>query len=609
MPKPPVARSVLESLESRRLFAVAPGFVSEAFVESLDRPTAMAFAPDGRLFIAEQDGNLRVVKDGVLLSTPFLSVPVDTDGERGLLGVAFDPAFEQNQLVYVYYTVPNPGVHNRVSRFTADGDQAVPNSEQVLLDLPPLSAANNHNGGAIHFGPDSKLYVAVGDNNDPSLSQPLTTPLGKMLRINADGTIPSDNPFFAETTGQNQAIWATGLRNPFTFAFDPASGRMHINDVGQGSFEEINLGAAGANFGWPGIEGRRTSQIPPPGYSDPFFAYGRSGPGVVGNSIAGGAFYRAAEGAAEAFPTSYDGDYFFADFGAGFVKSIDIRTRRVSDLGSGLSAPVDVKIGDDGRVYVLEYGGRVTAFAPQVGNLVTSVEGELPPAVVQGDRGRLTVRVSNDGDVATSGVATIRLLASVDGTPDENDTVLSETTRRLRLRPEASKGFRFKFRYPEAIAGDVQLIGVVVADDIRETTVADNFAAAPAAVQVASPFVNLSPSFVTSLSGEVRAGRRTTIVLGLANAGNVRFSGRVGLRIVSTADETLDAGDQVVFDGTIRTRIAASSSRNVRVRLVLPEELIGGTFRLAAVVDPAGLIAESSVGDNTSLSASQFAAI
>jgi glucose/arabinose dehydrogenase len=609
MPKPFAAQRHFESLEMRCLFAVAPGFVSEAFVESLDRPTAMAFAPDGRLFVAEQHGNLRVVKDGVLLPTPFLSLPVDSDGERGMLGVAFDPAFEQNQHVYVYYTVPTPGVHNRVSRFTADGDQAVPSSEQVLLDLPPLSAANNHNGGAIHFGPDGKLYVAVGDNNDPSLSQPLTTPLGKMLRINGDGTIPADNPFFAETAGQNQAIWATGLRNPFTFAFDPISGRMHINDVGQGSFEEINVGTPGANFGWPGIEGRRTNETPPPGYSDPFFAYGRSGTGVVGNSIAGGTFYRVADGATHAFPASYDGDYFFADFGAGFVKSIDVRSRRVADLGSGLSAPVDVKVGGDGRVYVLEYGGRVTAFSPQVGNLVASLEGDLPVTVVQGDRGRLAVRVGNTGDAAVAGVATIRLLASADGTADENDAVLAETTRRLRFRPGTSKSFRFKFRYPESIAGNVQLIGVVVADGIRETATEDNQVVSAASVNVASPFVNLSPQLVSPLSGEVPTGRRLSTILQLSNDGNVAFSGRVGLRLVATADESIDETDEVVFEGAIKVKIEPSSSRNVRVRLIVPTQLSGGSFQLAAVLDPANLIEEASDLDNTALAASSFTAV
>src|SRR5262249_33295487 len=159
-------------------------------------------------------------------------------GERGLLGVAFDPDFATNQFVYVYHTVPGSPPHNRVSRFTANGDVAASGSEVPILDLDNLSGATNHNGGAIHFGPDGKLYVDVGENADASNSQSLDNRLGKVLRINPDGSIPSDNPtsfpgISGSPTGANRAIWAVGLRNPFTFAFQPGTGRLFINDVGQ----------------------------------------------------------------------------------------------------------------------------------------------------------------------------------------------------------------------------------------------------------------------------------------------------------------------------------------------------------------------------------------
>src|SRR6185503_12450835 len=135
-------------------------------------------------------------KNGALLPTPFLTVTVNSSGERGLLGVAFDPQFASNGFVYVYYTATTPAIHNRVSRFTASGDVALAGSEVVLLDLNNLSSATNHNGGAMHFGPDGKLYVAVGENANSANSQTLSNLLGKILRLNADGTIPTDNPFF-----------------------------------------------------------------------------------------------------------------------------------------------------------------------------------------------------------------------------------------------------------------------------------------------------------------------------------------------------------------------------------------------------------------------------
>src|SRR5204862_1885066 len=130
-------------------------------------------------------------------------------GERGLLGIAFDPDFDTNHYVYVYYTATTPAVHNRVSRLTANGDVAVLGSETILLELENLNATN-HNGGSIHFGPDGKLYVAVGENAVSSNSQTLTNRLGKMLRINVDGTIPTDNPFYTTAIGVNRSIWAMG---------------------------------------------------------------------------------------------------------------------------------------------------------------------------------------------------------------------------------------------------------------------------------------------------------------------------------------------------------------------------------------------------------------
>src|SRR5262245_32056450 len=209
------------------------GFTETSLGGSLASPTAMTLAPDGRIFVCEQGGALRVIKDGALLATPFLTVPVDSSGERGLLGVALDPDFAANGFVYVYHTTTTPTTHNQVSRFTANGDVAVANSEVVILDLEPLSGATNHNGGAIHFGPDGRMYVAVGENANPPNAQSLATRLGKMLRIEADGSIPADNPLLDQTSGPNQAIWALGLRNPFTFTFERGSGRMFIDDVGQ----------------------------------------------------------------------------------------------------------------------------------------------------------------------------------------------------------------------------------------------------------------------------------------------------------------------------------------------------------------------------------------
>ena len=314
----------------------------------------MEFAPDGRLFVCEQGGSLRVIKNMALLVTPFVTVTTTSLGERGLLGIAFDPGFHTNQFLYLYYTSTSGSTHNRVSRFTANGDVVVAGSEVPVLDLENL-AASNHNGGAIHFGIDGKLYIAVGENAVTANAQTLANRLGKVLRINRDGSIPTDNPFYNTATGVNRSIWALGLRNPYTFAVQPGTGRIFINDVGNQTWEEINVGAAGANYGWPNCEGRCAS--PNPSYRDPIFQYSHGGGATNGCDITGGAFYNPI---AFQYPAAYHGTYFFADACGGWIRRLNPITGSVSNFATGLPAPVDVKVGAEGRLYYLgRSGGQV----------------------------------------------------------------------------------------------------------------------------------------------------------------------------------------------------------------------------------------------------------
>ena len=331
--------------------ATLPAGFTETSVGGLPGPTAMELAPDGRLFVCQQGGQLRVIKNGVLLATPFVTLTVDSSGERGLLGIAFDPNFQSNNFLYVYYTVSTAPIHNRVSRFTANGDVAVANSEVQILNLDNLSSASNHNGGAIHFGSDGKLYVAVGENANAANSQTLSNRLGKMLRINSDGSIPSDNPFFNTATGVNRVIWALGLRNPFTFAFQPNTGRMFINDVGQSTWEEINDGIAGSNYGWATCEG--FCQPPNASFRDPLFEFGHGNTGTTGCAIAGGAFYNPPT---VQFPNSYVGKYFFADLCGGWIRVLDPSNNTAAPFVTGISSPVDLMVGSDGSLYYLAIG-------------------------------------------------------------------------------------------------------------------------------------------------------------------------------------------------------------------------------------------------------------
>ena len=357
---------------------VPAGFTkNEAWSGGLSAPTAFAQAPDGRFFVAEQGGNLRIVlADGTLLATPFLSVVVSGDfasTERGLLGVALHPDFTTTSpFVYVYYTTGVAPIHNRVSRFTVNPTN--PNivsagSEVPILELPTLNATN-HNGGAIHFGTDGKLYVGVGDNAVGANAQDLNTPMGKMLRLNDDGNIPADNPFCTTAGLQRCAVWARGLRNPFSFAVQAGTGKIHINDVGEGTWEEIDLGAAGANFGWPASEGPDNVTA---GITGPRFTYKHSaatpagsGPGgfFTGNVIAGGTFYPSS-GTSAVFPAEIQGQYFFADFGSRFVARLDTVNGDVAYAFASLAGnPVDMLAGLDGALYVLTRGAITRISSP-----------------------------------------------------------------------------------------------------------------------------------------------------------------------------------------------------------------------------------------------------
>lgn len=352
--------------EVREAITLPSGFSDESIATGLSSPTAMAFAPDGRLFVCLQGGQLRVIKNGTLLSTPFLSVTTTASGERGLLGIAFHPNFSSNGFVYVYYTATSPSVHNRISRFTANGDVAVAGSELVIMDLDNLSAATNHNGGAMHFGPDGKLYVAVGENANRTNAQTLSNRLGKMLRINADGTIPSDNPFFATATGQNRAIWALGLRNPFTFAFQPGTSRMFINDVGENTWEEINDGIVGSNYGWPNTEGTTTD----PSFRSPLFTYQHGSGATNGCAITGGTFYNPS---AAQFPTSYVGKYFFADYCNNWIRVFDPSTGTAQNFATAVSAPVDLRVAADGSLYYLARGAGTVGRIRSTSNVAPSI--------------------------------------------------------------------------------------------------------------------------------------------------------------------------------------------------------------------------------------------
>lgn len=341
------------------------GFRVRAVATGLSGATALEVLPDGRVLVCEQTGAVRVVEDGKLLQHPFVTLPVEAYWERGVIGVTYHPRFPREPYIYVCWVAKEPYPHHRVSRFTMQGNAAEPGSELLLLSGDDQTTMGGkvpagHQGGALHFGPDGKLYIGIGEQTAERPAQRLDTFLGKILRINLDGSIPADNPFFAEAKGKYRAVWARGCRNPFTFAIR-SDGLMLVNDVG-GQFEEINVGHAGANYGWPAVEHGPRPEYEQSGFDGPIHSYPQS-------SINGGDFCPDESG----WPGAWRGRYFFADFVQGWIKSLDPEhPEDVRTFGTGFRRPVDLRFAPGGGLYVLLRNAWVIddKFQPGTGSLL-----------------------------------------------------------------------------------------------------------------------------------------------------------------------------------------------------------------------------------------------
>jgi len=304
----------------------------------LNSPVDFRFLPDGRIVVAEKGGAIKVIgTDGTVLAQPLITLSVNTLGERGVSGLAVDPQFATNGHIYVAYTTS--GIKDRLSRFTVTGNTAAPGSEKVLLETTD-TVGTNHHGGALAFGPDGKLYWGKGDNGSGANAQNLTNIYGKILRINPDGSTPSDNPVLP--AGALPQIYAYGLRNPFRLTFTP-TGQLLVADVGNAAFEELNRVTAGGNYGWPGAEGICTSNCT--GLINPIYTYAR-GSGAAFTSVL---VYDSAK-------------VFIADEVQGWIKVLTCNSTftlcgdpQDFDLEAGTTVAMARGPGTDGGLYQLTY--------------------------------------------------------------------------------------------------------------------------------------------------------------------------------------------------------------------------------------------------------------
>jgi glucose/arabinose dehydrogenase len=334
-----------------------------------ERPLFLAPAPGDakRLYVVEQRGVIRVFdRANPANATVFLDISARTSRmgeEEGLLGLAFHPDYARNGFFYVYYS--GAGARRQVvARYRADPAKSVadPASERQLIVMD--DPFRNHNGGMLAFGPDGLLYVGTGDGGaagDPhDNAQRLDTLLGKILRVDADGKAPADNPF-ANRSGAKPEIWAWGLRNPWRFSFDRKTGALWAGDVGQNEREEIDVVVKGGNYGWRLFEGdaayENPARRPAKDFIAPVATYGHD----EGCSVTGGYVYRGAR------VPALQGQYLYADFCSGHVWALaaDGTGKRQGRKVANVPQPSSFGEDDTGEVYITSFDGGLYQLVPK----------------------------------------------------------------------------------------------------------------------------------------------------------------------------------------------------------------------------------------------------
>ena len=429
---------------------VPSGVVSETFSPDAAYPVMFAFAPDGTLFYNElRTGNIRVVKNGTLLPDPFYTFKVSGQPETGLIGLTVDPNFARNHYLYVFYTsVPdgqdNGGTNgpNEVVRLT-DVDDKGADPTPILKDLP---SGPIHNAGMIKFGPDGKLYVSLGDTDQGSNAQDLGTLPGKILRVNPDGSIPSDNPF-AGQEGKQGAIWAYGLRNPFSFDFDPVSHGLLATENGPGDNDELDVIVKGANYGWP-----PTGYKYRPGIVDPI-AVMNAPIGPTGMT-----FYTSDQ------VPDWKNDWFYCNYHQGQLRRVRLapesRDRVVFEEVVKNGCTLDVAMGPDGALYYSDAKGIYRLHSAGAANL-------LP--VVPAAAGRQAASPASDGAAAPRPTPTPVEEALPAGTrPEDRDINVSLTE--WKLQPSRMKAPAGQIRFLAEDTGATQHALRIVGQDLDVST-------------------------------------------------------------------------------------------------------------------------------------------
>lgn len=321
----------------------------QSVLQGLNFPVGLSLAPDGRVFFNERlTGKIRIINpQWQLVPTEFCQIAIATSGEQGLLGLTLDPEFATNHFVYVYHSASGP-LRNRVVRYTEASGSCT--QETIILDHLP--ASTNHNGGIVQFGPDGKLYVVIGDAENTANSQSLTTLAGKILRLNPDGSAPSDNPFFSNPSANAQKVFSLGHRNSYGFTFHPHTGHLWETENGPGDSDEINRVISGGNFGWPNVRGIAGDQ----NFLDPVAVYF---PLPCNPCTIAPTGIIAIPEDSTVYPAPYKNNLLFAAWNDGLIRRMILSGADLTQLGStstaysgGQGGLLSMMLGADGYVYV-----------------------------------------------------------------------------------------------------------------------------------------------------------------------------------------------------------------------------------------------------------------
>ena len=507
---------------------VPTGFVDEPVVSGLTSPTSFAFVPDGRIFIAEKTGIVRVVKNGALLGTPLIDLRsrVNDYWDRGMLGIAVDPAFASNGFVYLLYVRENNAADysgqktSRLTRVTVTGDVASLSSEVVLLGgqggatcktLPAgadcIPSENpSHAPGAIRFASDGTMFLTTGDgasfnvvDPDALRVQDLDSLAGKVLHVTTAGLGVATNPFWNGTASANRSkVWASGLRNPYRFGLRPGSNTPYVGDVGWNTWEEINVALPGRNFGWPCYEGNPQQA----GYAalsacQALYAQGANAvTGALvpynhngaGAAATGGAFYTGT-----VFPAEYQGAYFYGDYAQGVLRVISVDANHalvgaVRSFATGVPGPVDIQTDGAALWYLSITTGRLRRVRYVAGGgpdtTPPTVTAATPAAGASGVPVDtvVTATFSEPMAAASLGTSTVRLLPAGSTTPVPATVTYDAASRTVTLDPTAS--LQVSTTYTATIVG-----GPSGAKDVAGNPLAANYTWSFATAATSAPTV------------------------------------------------------------------------------------------------------------------------